>query len=718
MKELPRHLKEVCIDNETKSNSYEIKSDLSEITEPIFLRHDIILSKKVLNPLSLLSLFWLTISQCVVKFININFKCKIQVTAKSQIFAENCTFTPYDSRCECSIEIFANSSAVFHNCHFTGSNKAAIAVRDRSIATISKCTFENSSNSSVLVIDKSRANIYGCTFKSADRFSVYLYRKSITDIKDSHFLEQKGKAVFMLSECQASIKNCIFNKCMGGAISFAESTECFVDLCSFFDLGSSSIHAMKNSVANVKRSFFKKCNGNGVNFEYSNGFVYRCIFNNFTFPVIACFGPKANPVIYNSVIKNCKSFAIVSRDCASPIFSNLRIFNVKSHGFSISDFSEPLIENCILKKIQKIPFCVYNGATSIIKNCLIKFQNRENNCLFKTFTDGNVIFNNNSIFSNALKLFVFSNYFGQVDIAQFLYNFLIYKTEYENKKLKISEGKMLTIDENKNIKIDEDITKLNENRIFKYTEEEEENEIQQNENETFDFSKEEEEEEEKIKNENENENEKFRNNELQLKYTFINQPTKRHANSDPILLPSTPAKLAIIPAPLKLPKPLPELNVSEIMQKKCHNHCHCHHNDFDDHDENVDASTIGHQNLGICLRCKENLADHVIVPCGHKVLCKKCSDECTSQNGDVKIDHFCPLCDVPISKCTEEFVERKCVICLENDCDTIILPCGHRCICYECATHLWTEKKQCPLCQTRVLTFRHMFNIYTDEKKE
>ena len=91
----------------------------------------------------------------------------------------------------------------------------------------------------------------------------------------------------MLTGCQSRITNCQFEDCQSGGITIADSSEVFVDLSSFYNLGSSSIHGIKNSNISVKRSIFHRCKGNGVNFEYSTGYVYKCKFNNFDFPAIS-----------------------------------------------------------------------------------------------------------------------------------------------------------------------------------------------------------------------------------------------------------------------------------------------------------------------------------------------------------------------------------------------------------------------------------------------
>ena len=172
MIDLPQYLKEVCVKKESNTNDYELQAE-ANIIQPIFIRSNLVLKQKLSKGLSLFSLFWLTISQAVVKFIGINFKCKIQVTAKATFIAENCNFQPYDEKTECIVEIFANSVGIFKNCNFKNGNKASIAIRDRSMATFTNCNFENGSNTLLLALDKSQIVVDCCTFRSAERFSVY-----------------------------------------------------------------------------------------------------------------------------------------------------------------------------------------------------------------------------------------------------------------------------------------------------------------------------------------------------------------------------------------------------------------------------------------------------------------------------------------------------------------------------------------------------------------
>jgi hypothetical protein len=116
-----------------------------------------------------------------------------------------------------------------------------------------------------------------------------------------------------------------------------------------------------------------------------------------------------------------------------------------------------------------------------------------------------------------------------------------------------------------------------------------------------------------------------------------------------------------------------------------------------------------------CLQCGEP-AEVICSPCGHRVLCKKCSNEMMQRKeaGDVIV---CPLCQTLFQEAVSEFGEpagaAACAICMDASCDTVILTCGHRCACYACTTKMWTEKRQCPMCQTKITSFRRQFPIST-----
>ena len=49
---------------------------------------------------------------------------------------------------------------------------------------------------------------------------------------------------------------------------------------------------------------------------------------------------------------------------------------------------------------------------------------------------------------------------------------------------------------------------------------------------------------------------------------------------------------------------------------------------------------------------------------------------------------------------------RKCVVCLENDRDHVVLPCAHLCVCAACAT---TVTALCPVCRTNVAEVKQIF---------
>ena len=70
-------------------------------------------------------------------------------------------------------------------------------------------------------------------------------------------------------------------------------------------------------------------------------------------------------------------------------------------------------------------------------------------------------------------------------------------------------------------------------------------------------------------------------------------------------------------------------------------------------------------------------------------------------------------------KNTKIFEVTKCIICLENNTNSIFLPCGHKCTCYNCSNKLRKMKiltyygfsntlqtcsyiPKCPLCRRKI----------------
>lgn len=52
--------------------------------------------------------------------------------------------------------------------------------------------------------------------------------------------------------------------------------------------------------------------------------------------------------------------------------------------------------------------------------------------------------------------------------------------------------------------------------------------------------------------------------------------------------------------------------------------------------------------------------------------------------------------------------ERLCVICLNKDRDTTVLPCRHMCMCHECAQELRKQTSKCPICRNHVESLLHI----------
>jgi hypothetical protein len=52
--------------------------------------------------------------------------------------------------------------------------------------------------------------------------------------------------------------------------------------------------------------------------------------------------------------------------------------------------------------------------------------------------------------------------------------------------------------------------------------------------------------------------------------------------------------------------------------------------------------------------------------------------------------------------------EHDCVVCMERSINTVLLECGHRAVCTECAPQL----HDCPICRSRILRIVRIYDVY------
>lgn len=53
----------------------------------------------------------------------------------------------------------------------------------------------------------------------------------------------------------------------------------------------------------------------------------------------------------------------------------------------------------------------------------------------------------------------------------------------------------------------------------------------------------------------------------------------------------------------------------------------------------------------------------------------------------------------PTSYCSDGLSNRECIICMSEVKDTIVLPCRHMCLCFDCANTIRNRSNKCPLCR-------------------
>ncbi len=57
----------------------------------------------------------------------------------------------------------------------------------------------------------------------------------------------------------------------------------------------------------------------------------------------------------------------------------------------------------------------------------------------------------------------------------------------------------------------------------------------------------------------------------------------------------------------------------------------------------------------------------------------------------------------------------ECVVCMSDNSTEILAPCGHRCMCKTCSDQLLRVSKKCPICRREVLTTLSNNTIEADD---
>lgn len=133
-----------------------------------------------------------------------------------------------------------------------------------------------------------------------------------------------------------------------------------------------------------------------------------------------------------------------------------------------------------------------------------------------------------------------------------------------------------------------------------------------------------------------------------------------------------------------------------------------------EYSSNADAEEALPGKFAVCAACKvcgSPAKDCFYSFCGHCLYCRHCWDALETK------PTRCELCNMPIERvaspisCSHEDDEKICGICLTNETDTVIVPCGHM-ICAECASSWFEEHCECPYCREPYCKDRRMVSYY------
>lgn len=122
--------------------------------------------------------------------------------------------------------------------------------------------------------------------------------------------------------------------------------------------------------------------------------------------------------------------------------------------------------------------------------------------------------------------------------------------------------------------------------------------------------------------------------------------------------------------------------------------------------ENVvfDDAKISDANI-LCLKCNRKQRDAVLIDCGHKVYCTECAEKALNNR------EKCPLCQFDILSIVRDLhlpSEMKCKLCGSNGHSCIITPCGHipSGFCEKCIQRWYVNTQNCPVCVKSPSTYK------------
>ncbi|CAM9753279.1 unnamed protein product [Pylaiella littoralis] len=75
-------------------------------------------------------------------------------------------------------------------------------------------------------------------------------------------------------------------------------------------------------------------------------------------------------------------------------------------------------------------------------------------------------------------------------------------------------------------------------------------------------------------------------------------------------------------------------------------------------------------------------------------ICPGCSSDSENDGSDAKA--------AAVDKDVRSAGEHSCQICFEHDHSTVMLPCGHGGLCWDCGLQIYALTEECPMCRTKI----------------
>lgn len=309
------------------------------------------------------------ITGCEVKIRDLSLLGTISAR-NSTVRLTNCRLHHPPTACDYLLDVADHSKVSMVDSSFCHTARFGLCADDHSWLTLERCCISHVRLFAVAVTGDSFCECANCTMTDCNHDMIRVDTRSSVSLNRSSIKRSARLGISAGLYCLVKLEECTIEGCQNGCIEAVYSERVFVSRCHMLDTPHSSL-LLEHTTAMVRDTVISNCRGNAINANHDTKiFVSHCALRNTTYPPLAlCDGTLG--YIKKCTISDSEMSGIIVRNGSKAAIKKCTIENVKQNGIVVSDSKDVTVTSSFVFNCTESTIACYNHSEMHLRSSFL-----------------------------------------------------------------------------------------------------------------------------------------------------------------------------------------------------------------------------------------------------------------------------------------------------------------------------------------------------------